>query len=88
VLQVHLWRPPNSTAPSGCSVVSACAVGAVTLTCFVPFPAGFAAELVAWVVAIYGFLEPPTGRASALVGYLAAASVVSRLVVLGVLSAL
>lgn len=75
-------------APSGCSVVSACAIGAVTLTCFIPFPVGYVAGLIAWAVAVYGFLDLPTGRASVLVGYLAAASVVSRLVVLGVLSAL
>jgi hypothetical protein len=74
--------------PQGCSVVSACAVGAVTLTCFVPFPAGYVAGMIAWAVAVYGFLDLSTGRASVLVGYLAAASVISRLVVLGVLSAL
>lgn len=73
---------------AGCSTVSACAVGAVTLSCFVPFPAGYVAGLIIWAVAVYGFLDLSTGRASVLVGYLAAASVVSRLVVLGVLSAL
>ena len=79
---------PDSKPPSGCSAVSACAVGAVTLTCFVPFPAGYVVGFFAWAVAVYGFLDLPTGRASVLVGYLAAASVVSRLIVLGVLGAL
>jgi hypothetical protein len=78
---------PDSKPPSGGSVVSACAVGVVTLTCFIPFPAGYVAGLFAWAVAVYGFLDLSTGRASVLVGYLAAASV-GRLVVLGVLSAL
>lgn len=68
--------------------LSGCAVGAVTLSCFIPFPAGYVAGLIIWAVAVYGFLHLPTDRASVLVGYLAAASVVSRLVVLGVLSAL
>jgi hypothetical protein len=75
-------------AVASCSAVSACAVGAVTLSCFIPFPAGYVAGLIIWAIAVYGFLDLSTGRASVLVGYLAAASVVSRLVVLGVLSAL
>ncbi len=78
---------PGPTVAS-CSAVSACAVGAVTLSCFIPFPAGYVAGLIIWAVAVYGFLDLPTGRASVLVGYLATASVVSRLVVLGVLGAL
>jgi hypothetical protein len=79
----------NSGPPVAvCSTVSACAVGAVTLSCFVPFPAGYVAGLIIWAVAVYGFLDLSTGRASVLVGYLAASSVVSRLVVLGVLSVL
>ena len=78
---------PGSTAVSGCSPVAIRAIGAVTLTCFIPFPAGYVAGLIAWAVAVYGFLDLPTGRASVLVGFLAVASVLSRLVVLGVLSA-
>lgn len=74
----------SGPAVAGCSAVSACAVGVVTLSGFVPFPAGYVAGLIIW--AVYGFLDLSTGRASVLVGYLAAASVVSRLVVLGVLS--
>jgi hypothetical protein len=76
------------TSVADCSIVSACAVGAVTLSCFIPFPASYVAGLIIWSVAVYGFLDLSTGRASVLVGYLAAASVVSRLVVLGVLSVL
>jgi hypothetical protein len=78
----------GATAVSDRATVALCAIGAVTLTCFIPFPAGYVAGLFAWAVAVYGFLDLPTGRASVLVGYLAAASVVSRLVVLGVLSSL
>lgn len=77
----HGSDPNNST-------VAACAIGAVTLTCFVPFPFGYFAGLVVWAVAVYGFLTLPTARATVLLGYLAAASVVTRLIVLGVLSVL
>lgn len=54
----------------------------------IPFPLGYLAGLIAWAVAVYGFLNLSRGRATVLVGYLAAWSVVSRLVVLGVLSVL
>lgn len=70
------------------SAVAAGAIGAVTLTCFIPFPAGFVAGLVVWAVAAYGFLPLSAERATVLFGCLAAASVVSRLVVLGLLSTL
>jgi len=60
-------------------------VGTVTLLSFVPFPAGYILSVVAWAVAVYGFLELPTGRATVLEGYLSVASIVTRLVVLGVL---
>lgn len=79
---------PDAKADPNYSTVAACAIAAVTLTCFIPFPLGYLAGLVAWAVAVYGFLHLPGGRATALVGYLAAWSVVSRLVVLGVLSIL
>lgn len=79
---------PDVTADPNYSAVAACAAAAVTLTCFIPFPIGYLAGLVAWAVAVYGFLNMPGGRATALVGYLAAWSVVSRLAVLGVLSVL
>jgi hypothetical protein len=79
---------PDPGADPNDSTVAACAAAAVTLTCFIPFPAGYVAGLMTWAVAVYGFLGLPGGRATVLVGYLAAASVVSRLVVLGVLSVL
>jgi hypothetical protein len=79
---------PDVTADPSYSTVSVCAIAAVTLTCFIPFPAGYVAALIAWAVAVYGFLDLPRGRATALVGYLAGWSAVSRLVVLGVLSVL
>ena len=77
--------PDPSADPSDSTVA---AVAAVTLSCFLPFAPGYLAELVIWAVAVYGFLTLPTGRTTVLMGYLAAASVVSRLVVLGVLSVL
>jgi hypothetical protein len=78
---------PDVTALPNYWAVSAGAVAAVALTCFLPFPAGYLAGLVAWAVTVYGFLGLPAGRAAALFGYLATWSVVSRLAVLGVLAA-
>jgi hypothetical protein len=79
---------PDMKADPNYSTVAACAVAAVTLTCFIPFSLGYLAGLIAWVAAVYGFLNLPGGRGTALVAYLAGWSVVSRLVVLGVLSVL
>lgn len=79
---------PDVTADPNYSTVAACAIVVVTLTCFVPFPVGYLAGFVAWAGAVYGFLNLPGGKATALVAYLAGWSIVSRLVVLGVLSAL
>ena len=79
---------PDPRADPNYSTVAACAVAAVTLTCFLPAPVGYLAGLIVWAEAVYGFLNLSTGRATVLFGYLAAASVASRLVVLGVLSAL
>lgn len=79
---------PDVVADPNYSTVAACAVAAVTLTCVIPFPLGYFAGLIAWASAVYGFLNLPGRRATVLVGYLAAFSVVSRLVVLGVLAAL
>jgi hypothetical protein len=78
---------PGPTRLSGCSPVAVCTTGAVTLTCFIPLPFGYVAGLIARAAAVYGFLDIPFGRASVLVGYLAAAPVLSRLAVPGVLSA-
>lgn len=79
---------PDVAGDPNYSTVAACAIVAVTLTCIIQFPFGYFAGLIAWAGAVYGFLNLPTGQATALVGYLAAWSVLSRLVVLGVLSAL
>ena len=79
---------PDVRADPNYSTVTTCAIAAVTLTCVIPFPLGYFAGLIAWASAVYGFLNLTGGRATALVGYLAVLSVVSRLVVLGVLSAL
>lgn len=76
------------TADPNYSTVSGCAIAAVVVTSFVPFPFGYLAALVAWGVAVYGGLNLSGRRATVLFGYLAGWSVVTRLVVLGVLSAL
>ncbi|WP_171469406.1 hypothetical protein [Frigoriglobus tundricola] len=75
------------TADPNYATVSGWAVAAVVVTSFVPFPFGYFAALVAWGVAVYGCLNLSGARATALFAYLAGWSVVTRLVVLGVLSA-
>jgi hypothetical protein len=69
------------------STVSTCAIAAVTVVSFIPMPFGYFAALVAWGTAVYGCLNLPRSRATALFGYFAGWSVVTRLVILGVLSA-
>lgn len=76
------------TADPNYSAVAGCAIAAVVVTSFVPFPFGYFAALVAWGVAVYGGLNLSSRRAAVLFGYLAGWSVVTRLVVLGVLSVL
>jgi hypothetical protein len=76
---------PDPAADPHYRTVSLGTIAAVALTSFVPFPWGYAANVATWAVAVYGLLELPPGRATVLVGYLAIASVVTRLVVLGVL---
>ena len=61
------------------------AIVAVALTGFIPFPGGFFAGGMVWAVAAYGCLGLPPARATALTGYLVAASFVERLLVLGVM---
>ncbi|MBA4192670.1 MAG: hypothetical protein C0467_32285 [Planctomycetaceae bacterium] len=75
------------TADPNYPTVSGYAIAAVVVTSFVPFPLGYLAALVAWGVAVYGFLNLSGGRATVLFAYLAGWSVVTRLVILGVLSA-
>jgi hypothetical protein len=79
--------PTDLTADPNYSTVSACAIAAVVVTSLVPFPFGYLAALVAWGVAVFGYLALSRARATVLFGYLAAWSVVTRLAVLGVLSA-
>ena len=47
---------PDPSADPNDSTVAACAVAAVTLSCFIPFVPGYLAELVIWAVAVYQFL--------------------------------
>ena len=79
---------PSPTASPDHAGTAAAAIGLAALTSFVPFPFGYLAALVAWGVAVYGGLSLSSRRASVLFGYLAGWSVVTRLVVLGVLSVL
>lgn len=80
--------PADLTADPNYPTVAGYAIAAVVVTSFVPFPFGYLAALVAWGVAVYGGLNLSSLRATVLFGYLAAWSVVTRLVVLGVLSVL
>lgn len=86
-VSIALYKSTYTTGPDpNGPTTAACAIGAVTLTCFIPFPLGYLAALLVWAVAVYGFVALPAGRATVLVGYLAVTSAVARLVVLGVLS--
>ena len=67
-------------------VTALAAVGFVSLTSFLPFPLGWATGLLAWGVAAFAGSGLPAGRASVLFCYLAAGSLVTRLLVLGVLA--
>jgi hypothetical protein len=78
---------PDPAADPNYPTARACGVAVVTLTCLVPFPLGYFFGLAAWASAVYGFLNLPGWRAGVLVAYLAAWSIVQRLVILGVLSA-
>lgn len=78
--------PADLTADPNYPTVSGCAIAAVVVTSFVPFPFGYLAALVAWGVAVYAYLNLSRTRATVLFGYLAGWSVVTRLVVLGVLT--
>jgi hypothetical protein len=51
----------------------------------VPFPLGYVFGLVVWAWAVFARLVLPTRRAVLLFGYLAATSMLTRLVVLGVM---
>lgn len=64
------------------------AVLTVSLTSFLPFPLGWAAGLIIWGVAAFAGLGLPARRATVLFAYLAAGSLVTRLLVLGVMAML
>lgn len=59
---------------------------AVSLTSFLPFPMGWAAGLLVWAAGAFAGSGLPAGRASILFAYLAMGSLVTRLLVLGVLA--
>jgi hypothetical protein len=65
---------------------AAMAVLFVALASFIPFPPGYFAGIAAWSFAVFGWLKLPVGRSAALLGYLAATSLVARLLILGIMS--
>ena len=67
------------------STAAALAVIVAALTSFVPFPGGYLLGLVVCAVAAFGGLGLSAGRAAVMFAYLAASSLVARLVVLGVM---
>ncbi len=67
------------------TTTAAVAIGAAALTSFAPFPHGYLIGLGVWAVAAFGGLGLSAGRATVLFAYLAASSLVARLVVLGVM---
>lgn len=67
------------------TTTAAVAVGVAALTSFIAFPHGYLAALVVWAFAAFGGLGLNAGRAAVLFAYLAAGSLVARLVVLGVM---
>jgi hypothetical protein len=62
------------------------AIVVVSLTSFLPFPLGWVAGLIVWGVAAFAGLGLPARRAAVLFAYLAAGSLLTRLLVLGVMS--
>jgi hypothetical protein len=54
------------TADPNYSTTSACAIAAVALMSFIPFPFGYIAALIAWGVAVYGVLNLPRARSAVL----------------------
>jgi hypothetical protein len=59
---------------------------AVSLTSFLPFPLGWVAGLIVWGVATFAGLGLPARRAAVLLAYLAAGSLLTRLLVFGVMA--
>jgi hypothetical protein len=78
---------PDPAAAPHYRLVRAAAVGAVALTSFMPFYLGYGFGVLAWFSAATAGLGLPAPRAALLVLYLAAASLVARLAVGGVMVA-
>lgn len=78
-----LFDSPSPAA--GYGRLAAIAIGLVALTGFIQFPAGYVAGSVVWAIAVYRFLPLPASRATALVSFLVAMGMVTRLLVVGVL---
>ena len=58
----------------------------VTMTCFIPFLGGYPAGCLVWFLTAFFGIPLPPARAAVLFGYLALNSLLTRLLVLGVLS--
>jgi len=65
--------------------IAAVAVTLVSLVCFLRFPSGLGLSLIIWGLTVFGFLAIPAPRRVLLFAYLLVASVLERLIVLGVL---
>ena len=65
--------------------IATVAVALVTLVCFLPYPSGLGISWIIWGFTVFGFLELPASRKMLLFAYLSAASVLERLLVIGVL---
>jgi hypothetical protein len=66
--------------------IAAVAVVVVSLTSFLPFPLGWAAGLIVWGLAAFAGMGLPAGRAAILFAYLAVGSLLTRVLVLGVMA--
>lgn len=78
---------PDPAAAPHYRLVRAAAVGAVAVTSFMPFDLGYAFGVLAWFSAVTAGLGLPAPRAALLVLDLAAASLIARLAVGGVMVA-
>ncbi len=76
---------PDLTARPDYPNVALLAILMVTLTSFIQFPGGYFAGVAIWAVTAFGCLGLSTTRAAILFAYLAIGSLVSRLIVLGIM---
>lgn len=77
---------PTPAAVPHRPTTAAVAVVVVSFTSFLPFPLGWAVGLIVWGVAAFAGLGLPASRAAILFAYLAAGSLLTRLLVLGVMA--